>query len=120
MLMIKSLHIACAYLTGLGFVLRGLLILQASSSAQHRLMKILPHIIDSILFTTGLAMVVSWSLWPSQQPWLATKLLVLLLYIGFGMLMIRWGTTARRRTAGLLGGLCCYLYILGAAWRISR
>ncbi|MEM9256541.1 MAG: hypothetical protein AAGA91_13925 [Pseudomonadota bacterium] len=46
---------------------------------------------------------------------LGTKWLALVVYIGFGMLMLRWGTTPMRRAAGLIGGAMTHLYVLGAA-----
>ena len=64
MLTVKAIHVFCAYTTGLGFLLRGALVLLKSPIVQHRLTKTLPHIIDSGLLVSGLVMVISWSLSP--------------------------------------------------------
>jgi uncharacterized membrane protein SirB2 len=87
MLTVKAIHVFCAYTTGLGFLLRGALVLLKSPIVQHRLTKTLPHIIDSGLLVSGLVMVISWSLSPLSQHWLLAKILALFLYIGFGLLM---------------------------------
>jgi len=112
---IKLIHVLCAYMTGAGFLLRGVLTLLHHPNARHRVAKTLPHLVDTCLFFSGLVMMVSWSLWPAQQPWLMAKLLALLLYIAFGMLMLRWGNTAFRRWAGFIGGLLVYLFIVATA-----
>ena len=112
---LKNLHIFCAYATGLGFLIRGVLAVSQSQLIGHRMTKTLPHIIDTGLFLSGLTMVYVWSISFTTQSWLLAKLIVLLLYIAFGLLMLRWGDTERRRWIGLVGGLLTYTYIVGAA-----
>lgn len=112
---IKVIHVFCAYSTGLGFLLRGVFAIFHSPLGKHRLTKTLPHIIDSCLLFSGLLMVFSWSISPTSQTWLLAKLFALLIYIAFGLLMIRWGNTERRRWMGLIGGLLTYSYIVGVA-----
>jgi len=115
MLTLKAIHIFCAYTTGIGFLLRGVLILCKSPLRQHRIAKKLPHIIDSGLFISGMFMAFYWAISPMEQAWLLAKLIALPLYIIFGLIMIRWGSTDRRQWIGLIGGLLVYSYIVGAA-----
>jgi len=115
MLTLKAIHIFCAYTTGIGFLLRGVLILCQSQLRQHRIAKKLPHIIDSGLFISGMFMAFYWAISPMEQAWLLAKLIALPLYILFGLIMIRWGSTNRRQWIGLIGGLLVYSYIVGAA-----
>jgi len=115
MLTLKAIHIFCAYTTGIGFLLRGVLILCQSPLRQHRIAKKLPHIIDSGLFISGMFMAFYWAISPMEQAWLLAKLIALPLYILFGLIMIRWGSTDRRQWIGLIGGLLVYSYIVGAA-----
>jgi uncharacterized membrane protein SirB2 len=112
---IKSIHVFCAYATGLGFLIRGILAVLQSQSNGHRLTKTLPHVIDTGLLASGLTMVYLWSISLIDQPWLLAKVAALLLYIAFGLLMLRWGSTERRRWLGLMGGMLTYAYIVGAA-----
>lgn len=112
---VKIIHVFCAYLTGVGFLLRGLLALKQHQSLEHKAIKTLPHIIDSCLLISGLVMVFSWIIYPSEQQWLMAKIIALLFYIGFGLLMLRWGTTMIRKWLGFIGGLMVYLYIIGVA-----
>jgi len=115
MLILKAIHIFFAYTTGIGFLLRGILILYQSPLRQLRVAKKLPHIIDSGLFISGIFMAFYWAISPMEQPWLLAKLIALPVYILFGLVMIRWGSSDRRRWVGLIGGLLIYAYIIGAA-----
>ena len=112
---IKLIHIACAYLTGAGFLLRGIWVLREHRYAQHRLTKVLPHVIDTLLLASALAMVFSWSIELSVNTWLLAKFGVLFAYIGFGLLMLRFARTQRERIIGLAGGLLSYAYIVSVA-----
>jgi uncharacterized membrane protein SirB2 len=112
---IKLIHIICAYITGVGFLLRGLLALLQSAMLQHRLFKILPHAVDTCLLFSGLIMMIHWTWWPNKQPWLLAKIIALLFYIVFGLTMLRWGKTLWLRVIGLIGGIATYIYIVGAA-----
>lgn len=112
---VKTVHLLSAYITGLGFLIRGVLVILQSPILSHRALKILPHIVDTFLFVSGLVMVFTWAIWPSSNLWLFAKLVALLFYILFGLLMLRWGSTARNRWLGLLGGLLIYCYIFGVA-----
>lgn len=112
---IKLVHIVCAYLTGAGFLLRGVWALADNPLSQHRLTKVVPHIIDTLLLLAALGMLYSWSISLPANPWLVAKIFALLVYIGFGLLMLRWGQTTRARLFGMLGGVATYAYIVAVA-----
>jgi uncharacterized membrane protein SirB2 len=112
---VKTVHVYSAYITGLVFLIRGILAILQSAMLRHQVLKTLPHFIDTVLFVSGLTMVVAWAIWPSTNAWLFAKLVALLFYILFGLVMLRWGSSARNRWLGLLGGLLVYLYIVGVA-----
>ena len=112
---IKLIHIACAYMTGAGFLLRGIWVLREYRLSQHRLTKVVPHVIDTLLLASALAMVFSWSIELSVNSWLLAKFAALFVYIGFGLLMLRFARTRRERIIGLVGGLLSYTYIIVVA-----
>ena len=115
MLTVKLIHVACAYLTGAGFLLRGVLAIVNHPLLQHRLLKTLPHVVDTLLLACALIMLYQWSIPLSGNPWLWAKILALFIYIGFGLLMLRWGKTRTTRLLGLFGGLLTYSYIVVVA-----
>ena len=87
----KTIHIICAYATGLGFLIRGILAVMQSTVLQAKPVKILPHIIDAFLLISGIFLAVSLSLMPSENTWLIAKVVALFVYIGFGLVMLRFG-----------------------------
>lgn len=111
----KSLHVAFAYATGLSFLVRGALAFTDSPLLQHRALKTIPHILDTVLLGSALFMLFQWSLSPLTTPWISVKIGAVLVYIAFGFLMLRFGTTPTRKITGLLGGILTYLYIVSVA-----
>lgn len=112
---LSFIHMFCAYLSGAGFLIRGMLALVEHPVLQHRVTKVLPHVVDTVLLASALGMVFSWSISVQYNTWIMAKLLALLAYIGFGLLMLRFGDTPRKRVTGLVGGVLCYGYIMAVA-----
>lgn len=110
MLWLKHLHITCVVLSGCGFVLRSGWRLMAPRHLRRRWVRILPHIIDSTLFFSGLAMLWMYRWWPHHQPWLMAKLLALLVYIFLGALALRQG-----RVWQILAAMGVFAYIVSVA-----
>jgi len=110
--LLKPLHVVLALLSGAGFALRGYWMLRASPRLGARWVRVAPHVVDSVLLLSGLALAVTLGLSPAVHPWLAAKLALLLAYIGAGMLALRRGRTRRIRAAALAVALSAYALIL--------
>ena len=115
--MLRSLHVMLAYLTVIGFVLRAVWSLTDSPFKHHKLVKILPHVIDTLLLVIGVVMAYQLSIAPLEG-WLAAKLVGLLAYIGFGVVTMRGSTTAIK-LLGLVGALVSVGYIFAVAFSRS-
>jgi len=87
---LKILHIACAMLTGVSFFIRGIWMIRGSRWLSTRAVKIVPHVIDTLLLSSAVAMLVSYHLNPMAHGWLLAKIIALVLYISFGMLAFRF------------------------------
>jgi uncharacterized membrane protein SirB2 len=116
---VLAVHLACVFASLAGFLLRGWWMWQDSPLLRQRLTRVLPHVVDSVLLGSGIGLVLVTGLYPWQQPWLAAKLLALVLYIGLGMLALKHARSRARRGAALLGALVTYVYMIGAALRHS-
>jgi len=113
--LVKSLHVGLA-LTSVGlFALRAGVSVVAASPLQWRWLKWLPHLIDTLLLALGVTLVVITAQWPHQTPWLAAKLLALVVYIGLGSIAIRRGKTPAIRAMAALAALATFAYMAGAA-----
>jgi uncharacterized membrane protein SirB2 len=112
---VKWVHVSCALLSGGGFFGRGVLMMQESALLQARLMKIVPHVVDSLLLVSAIALASQWGWAALQLPWLVTKIVALLLYIGLGMLALRRERTKIVRVSAWLAAMAVYIYIVAVA-----
>lgn len=112
---LKHLHVACVVLSGLGFCLRGWWMLRESPLRQHRLTRILPHVVDSLLLGSAVTMAWMSGQYPFANAWLTAKLFGLVAYILLGMMALKRGRTMtiRARYFGL--AVLAYLYIVSVA-----
>ncbi|MCZ6642470.1 MAG: SirB2 family protein [Gammaproteobacteria bacterium] len=104
---------ALAYVTVVGFILRGIWVMLDSPIRQQKWVKIAPHVIDTLLLAAGVAMAISLSMSPFSG-WLAAKFVGLLSYIGFGVLTMR-ATNIRLKILGFVGALVSVAYIFAVA-----
>ncbi|MDH2917160.1 MAG: SirB2 family protein [Gallionella sp.] len=113
--MLKAIHITCVALSYSLFLLRGIWLMRHSPIMRQRWLKIAPHSIDTILLTS--AILLAWQLGytPFNSPWLAAKILALLLYIGLGMLAFRFAKTDSMRLVAWLSAQLAFFYIVAAA-----
>lgn len=114
-LLLKHLHVSCVVLSGLGFCLRGWWMLNDSPMLRQKLVRIAPHVIDSLLLGSALTMAVLSGQYPFAQPWLTAKLCGLLAYIVLGTMALKRGKTKAGRARFLVLALLAYAYIVSVA-----
>ncbi len=116
---LKLVHVSCAVLSISGFALRGYWMLTTNPLLQRRLARVLPHCIDTLLLASAVGMLLIWQVSPLAVDWLGAKVLALLVYIGLGMVALRFGRTGRVRLAAYLGALVTAAFIVAAAYSKS-
>lgn len=114
-LALKHLHVTCVVLSGLGFCLRGWWMLRESPLRQHRLTRILPHIVDTLLLGSALTMAWMSGQYPFVHGWLTAKLFGLLAYILFGMMALKRGRTLAIRVRYFGLAVLAYVFIVSVA-----
>ena len=97
---IKILHMSLASISVLGFLLRGILKINESPIVDKKLVRVLPHVIDTFLLLTAIMLVAMSGLYPWVAPWVGAKIVGLLVYIGLGVVVMRTARTRQRRGAG--------------------
>lgn len=112
-LLLKHLHVSCVVLSGLGFVLRGYWKFRRPEALAHPWVRRAPHLVDTLLLGSALALAWISGQYPFVLPWLTAKVLALLAYIVLGSLALKRATT--------LGGqlLCFFLALLTLAYIVS-
>ena len=112
---LKATHILCAVLSIGGFSLRGYWMFSGNTLLDKRIAKTLPHIIDTLLLGSAVGMLFIWQTSPFAFTWLTAKVVALLLYIGLGMVALRFGRTRRVRILAWASALAVAAYIVSVA-----
>lgn len=88
-LMIKHVHLSCVAISGALFALRAYWRWRQPGRLQQRWVKILPHLVDSVLLISALMLVYRSGQYPFVQNWLTAKVVALLLYVVLGTLALK-------------------------------
>lgn len=113
--MIKNIHIICAILSFAGFFLRGILSLFQPMILQKKWVKVLPHVVDSILLTSAVVMLYTMNLSILKNDWLIAKIIALVLYIALGMIALRPSFAINIRILTWIFALTVFIYIVSVA-----
>lgn len=113
--LVKTVHISSVALSFGLFFLRGLWMLNAPEYLQRRWVRILPHVIDTVLLTSAVALAVMSQQYPGVEPWLSAKVIALLLYIALGMIALKPGRNRHVRILAWISAMLVFGYIVGVA-----
>ncbi len=113
--LLKLLHVSSALLSISGFALRGYWAVTDNPLRQAKPVRVLPHLVDTLLLGSAIGMLLVWKIPLAALPWVVAKLLALLLYIGLGMVVMRFAQTRRTRLAAYLAALATAGYIIAVA-----
>ena len=117
---LKAVHMSCAALSYAGFFLRGVWMIVDSPLRSTRTARSLPHVIDTLLLATAIAMTLQSGMYPFTASWLTAKFVAWIAYIALGMIALRWGRTRRLRITAWILAQCVFFYIVGVAVTHSR
>jgi len=109
-------HVTCAVLSISFFVVRGAWMFTGNSLLEHKLVKILPHVIDTILLAAAVALTIIISQYPFVNTWLTVKLFALIAYIVLGVVALRRGKTMKVRAAAFVAAVLMFAFIVSVAW----
>lgn len=112
-LALRHLHVTCAVLSVCLFSLRAALLLWQRPLP--RVLRWLPHVVDSVLLAAALGLVIWSGQYPGPQAWLTVKLLVLVAYILLGKQALRAGLSVRQRLPWVLAALAAVACIFTVA-----
>lgn len=110
--LIKMIHVGSVVLSYVLFTLRGFWVISQSASLKKRWVKILPHIIDTALLVSAITLAIYIQQSPLQDSWLTAKVVGLLVYIGLGMVAMRFGKTRQTRIAAWVAAETVFFYIV--------
>jgi uncharacterized membrane protein SirB2 len=114
--LIKTTHVTCAALSLGLFLLRGVWMLHAPQRLRALWVRVLPHVVDTVLLGSAVTLAVLSRQYPLELPWLTAKIAALLAYIGLGTVALKRGRTRAIRTAAWIAALCVFGYIVAVAY----
>lgn len=89
--------------------------LQGSAMLHRKLVRTLPHVIDTTLLASAIALLFKVQQYPLSHHWLTAKMVALVTYIILGMVALKRGRTKKVRIRALIGAYAVFFYILVVA-----
>ena len=110
--LLKHIHISCAGISLALFFLRGIWSFRDSPIMRQRWTKIVPHVVDTLLLVSALALAFTIEQYPFVDAWLTAKFFGLVLYIALGSIALKYGKTKAVRISAWLAALAVFAYIV--------
>jgi len=112
---LRQAHISFAMLSIALFMVRGGLMLAESHLLQARTLRVLPHVIDTMLLTTALMLTTVIHQYPFSTGWLTAKVVLLVVYIVLGSIAIKRGRTRAIRVTAFIAALLTIGFLVSVA-----
>ena len=113
--LLKYVHVTAVIASFALFFLRGLWMMAAPGKLAARWVRVVPHVIDTVLLVSAIALAATTAQYPFVQPWLTAKVIALLAYILLGTVAIRRGRTRRVRIVAWILALVVFGYMVAVA-----
>ncbi|MFP4296029.1 MAG: SirB2 family protein [Halothiobacillaceae bacterium] len=110
---IVHIHALAVVLSLLGFILRGVWMLKESPMLRARWVRITPHVVDTVLLVS--ALIAAWLIYWQHgvhPNFLTVKIVGLILYIGLGLVALRFGKTKAIRASAWALAILLFLYLM--------
>jgi uncharacterized membrane protein SirB2 len=111
----KHVHVITAAASYALFVLRGIWMMRQSAQLQARWVKIVPHVIDTMLLASAIALAVMLRQYPFVSSWLTAKVVALVVYIVLGTIALKRGRSKPTRIVAWIAAQAVFLYIVSVA-----
>jgi uncharacterized membrane protein SirB2 len=110
-----AIHIAAVCLSGSFFLLRGVWMIQDNNLLEKKIVRIAPHVIDTVLLIAAAFLVVLTQQYPGIHSWLTVKVLALIAYIVLGMFALRRGKTKNARVSYLAAAITAFCFMVSVS-----
>ncbi len=114
-LALKGVHVTCVILSLTGFVVRGAWMMLGSALLDRRWVRVAPHVVDTLLLASAVALALLSHQYPGVHDWLTAKVTGLLVYIILGSIALRRGRSRRIRIGFWVAALATFGYIVAVA-----
>lgn len=109
---LKHLHMGMAALSILGFVVRGFWAWRAPRLLAYRPVKVVPHVVDTLLLLSAIGLLIAYGWNPFAQGWLVAKIVLLVVYIGLGLVALKPWYGAAVRVPAFVAAVAVFAWIV--------
>lgn len=113
--MLKAVHTGSAALSLTLFVVRGAWMIAAPERLRQRWVKVMPHVIDTVLLASAVALMLWIGNYPGTHGWLTAKVAGVVAYIVLGSVALKRGPTRAIRITAFVAALAVFGYIVSVA-----
>ncbi|OUS39195.1 regulator SirB ['Osedax' symbiont bacterium Rs2_46_30_T18] len=111
-IILKHSHLSLMLISVSLLIIRTLAVTVNAQWLQKKWAKILPHVIDTLLLLSAIALMITIEQYPGADHWLSAKIIALFGYITFGTLAIKGNKNAASRIGMLLIALSFIVYMM--------
>lgn len=112
---VRQVHIASVHLSIALFLLRGALMWMDASVLRHWTLRTIPHVVDTVLLVSALMLMHFIRQYPFVHGWLTVKVVLLVVYIGLGILALKPGRRPAVRRAAFVAAVAVFAFIYSVA-----
>jgi uncharacterized membrane protein SirB2 len=112
---LKAVHVGAVGVSLGLFLLRGAWMMAGSPLLQRRWVRVVPHVVDTVLLVSAIWLAIELRQAPFRDGWLTAKILGLLLYVVLGSVALKHGRTKVARTGAFAAALAVFTYIVAVA-----
>ncbi|MDO6695561.1 SirB2 family protein [Aliiglaciecola sp. 3_MG-2023] len=106
-MMAKHLHLTAVALSIILFILRFVWLQRKSALLHKKWVKIVPHIVDTVLLVSAITLCFIVPFNPIQHPWLWQKILLVIAYIGLGFYVLKFANSTLKQWGGFALAIAC-------------
>lgn len=104
-MLVKHLHLTLISISLALFILRFYWRLKDAPHLQRKWVRVLPHVVDTLLLVSAATLCVLIAQYPFVDLWVTEKLFAVLLYILMGLVALKLGRTTAMRWVGFIGAI---------------
>ena len=114
-LTLKAVHVTSVATSYTLFFVRGMWMMYMPQMLTRRWVRVVPHVVDTVLLASAIAMAVTIRQYPFAVGWLTAKVIGLVVYVGLGTIALKRGKSRRIRVAAWIAAQAVFAYIVAVA-----
>ncbi len=110
-LMVKHIHMTAIAVSFLLLALRFFWVMSNSGMMSKKWVKVVPHVVDTVLLASAITLCVILSQYPLYQGWLTEKVIGLIAYIILGLFALKLGKNKMIKSVAFVGAVAIFAMI---------